>query len=138
MARSRPGALRAAQARFPANVPERRIPGLSPRAREAIRLLEARTGDYNAIYLALDAYRQALRKPGRINSAEHPCPCCDSFEARDVLGRALETLPGYARAELGRLVAPLDAILLRRTVPYPWPERRPWATGWWHLRWPER
>lgn len=91
---------------------------------------------------ALRRYREFLHPPGRrpLYPRESSCSCSGcSFEdvrhARDVLEEVLERLPGRARAELGRLVRPLDAVFLRRTLPDPFAHRRRWRTEfWWYRR----
>ncbi|GGS72751.1 hypothetical protein GCM10010222_11950 [Streptomyces tanashiensis] len=65
------------------------------------------------------------------------CECCDPLVARDRLEDVLLWLPQGARADLGRLVAGLDAEFDRRTVPLSphLTPARPWgACGWWRRR----
>ncbi|MBP2341811.1 hypothetical protein JOF58_000671 [Streptomyces cinnamonensis] len=87
---------------------------------------------------ALRRYRAFLHPPGRrpLYPRESFCSCTwcsfdDVRHARDVL----ERLPERARAELGRLMRPMDAVFLRRTLPDPFVHRRQWRTGfWWYRR----
>ncbi|MFD8952511.1 hypothetical protein ACFV0B_27070 [Streptomyces xanthophaeus] len=95
---------------------------------------------------ALRRYREFLHRPGRrpLYPREAFCSCdCCSFDdvrhARDVLEEVLEQLPEQARAELGRLVEPMDAMFLRRTLPDPFVHRRQWRTEfWWYRRLADR
>ncbi|MFY7064910.1 hypothetical protein ACOQFV_03520 [Nocardiopsis changdeensis] len=55
--------------------------------------------------------------------------------ARDVLDAVMRELPRRARSELGRRVAALDALYLRRTLPDPFAHDRQWrADLWWRRR----
>ncbi|WP_282203995.1 hypothetical protein [Kitasatospora fiedleri] len=60
------------------------------------------------------------------------CPGCahdDARHCRDVLAALLPHLPPRSRAELVRLLRPLDAEFRRRTLPDPFaPPDAPW---WW-------
>lgn len=47
------------------------------------------------------------------------CDCCNPILARDLLQAVLLWLPGGAKADLGQLVARLDAEFDRRTEPRP-------------------
>ncbi|WP_370947259.1 hypothetical protein AB5J62_06805 [Amycolatopsis sp. cg5] len=113
-----------------------RIRGLSRRTHEAIWLLEERESRFHTAS-RLRTYQSALAEPGGLPLSPSPCPCCDPLEARDELEQVLRQLPPFSRAEFARLLAPLDDRLRSKTVPYPWPERRPWATAWWQLLWQE-
>ncbi|MFD3328415.1 hypothetical protein [Streptomyces sp. NPDC058701] len=56
-----------------------------------------------------------------------------------MLEEVLERLPERARAELGRLVKPVDAAFLCRTLPDPFVHRRQWRTPfWWYRRLADR
>ncbi|QFZ18277.1 hypothetical protein [Saccharothrix syringae] len=139
MPRRRPGAVRAdlRTRRPPPDRPDRDPPirGLGPDAQRAVDLLGLGTGR------AFEGYRRFLRRPGRwLHVPFHDCPCCDPVHARDELELALIRLPPRARAELRRLVEPLDAEFRRRTLPDPlavggdfWLSR-----AWWHRRLRER
>lgn len=91
---------------------------------------------------ALRRYREFLHPPGGRplypQESYCSCTCCffdDVRHAREVLEEVLERLPVRARAELGRLVNPLDAVFLRRTLPDPFTHRRQWRTQhWWYQR----
>ncbi|MFJ4190584.1 hypothetical protein [Kitasatospora sp. NPDC089509] len=95
---------------------------------------------------ALRRYREFLHPPGKspLYPQEAVCSCSgcsfdDVRHARDVLEEVLERLPERARAELGRLVKPLDAVFLRRTLPDPFAHRRQWRTRfWWYRRLADR
>ncbi|MEV8455391.1 hypothetical protein AB0467_25840 [Streptomyces sp. NPDC052095] len=55
--------------------------------------------------------------------------------ARDVLDMVLRRLPDRPRVELGRHVASLDAVYLRRTLPDPFARHRQWRSDlWWRRR----
>ncbi|WP_460431606.1 hypothetical protein [Amycolatopsis echigonensis] len=68
------------------------------------------------------------------------CPCSDPVEARDDLEAALRALPRRARAELRRIIAPLDDDFRRRTLPDPAASSlsRWHASAWWRQRLHER
>ncbi|GJF30463.1 hypothetical protein KNE206_31630 [Kitasatospora sp. NE20-6] len=91
---------------------------------------------------ALRRYREFLSPPGRrpLYPREAPCSCpgCsfdDVRHARDVLDEILRELPVRARAELLRLLRPLDTTFRRRTLPDPFTHRRHWRTEfWWYRR----
>ncbi|MDY0813296.1 hypothetical protein [Kitasatospora purpeofusca] len=95
---------------------------------------------------ALRRYREFLNPPGRrpLYPQKSHCSCSgcsfdDVRHARDVLEEILERLPERARAELGRLVEPLDTAFLRRTLPDPFAHRRQWRTEfWWYRRLADR
>ncbi|MEU3463994.1 hypothetical protein ABZ721_29085 [Streptomyces sp. NPDC006733] len=152
MPRRRPGALRAANPAPPVWGPgTARIPGLSERTCAEIERAEREHDDAwpglwdglweGAVEAALKNYRAFLRRPGRyldlcFPASPHPgSALVDVANARDILEEALHRLPPAARAELGRLVAGLDAELRRRTLPdpYAW-RRRPWPGAWWRGR----
>ncbi|UUU34407.1 hypothetical protein JIX56_33730 [Streptomyces sp. CA-210063] len=152
MPRNRPGALRAAQRLRdrPRNWDSPagdRIHGLSAGTSLAVHRYEALSTDYyvfpGVTAVALRRYRAFLGPPGR--RPRYPflddCSCrgCslrDVRHARDMLGTALRNLPPRARAELGRLVASLDAVYLERTLPDPFVHvRRGWRPHvWWYRR----
>ncbi|MFE1922193.1 hypothetical protein ACFW91_06440 [Streptomyces asoensis] len=152
MPRRRPGAVRAER---PASsvwgpTPPVRIHGLSARASLVIHRVEYLSRgiylDPGATDRALRRYREFLRPPGSRplypREAFCGCPGC-SFDdvryARDVLEDILRRLPERTRAELDRLVRPLDAELLRRTLPDPFAHRRQWRTEyWWYRRLADR
>ncbi|MFB7614035.1 hypothetical protein [Kitasatospora sp. NPDC056181] len=152
MPRRRPRALRAEQqvSRIWGPAPPFRIHGLSAGASLAVRRVEFLSGSFyirpGATEEALRRYRDFLqplsRRPLYPQEAACPCPGCafdDVRYARDVLEEVLERLPARARAELGRLVKPLDAVLLRRTLPDPFTHRRQWRTQfWWYRRLADR
>ncbi|SCG59319.1 hypothetical protein GA0070613_3080 [Micromonospora inositola] len=99
--------------------------------------MEARHLFLGTVSAALGHYRQFLAQPGRWRYVpNNDCACCDIRESRDTLEEALRALPPPARAELGRMVAALDAEFLRRTLPDPWfPRISPWHASrpwWWH------
>ncbi|MEV8096882.1 hypothetical protein [Kitasatospora sp. NPDC085879] len=95
---------------------------------------------------ALRRYREFLHPPGRrpLYPQESHCSCTwcsfdDVRHARDVLEEVQERLPAQARSELARLVKPLDAVFLRRTLPDPFAHRRQWRTEfWWYRRLADR
>ena len=152
MPRNRPGKLRATQQ--PEHRPRgwntpapARIHGLSTRTSLAIHTYEALDRDYyifpGATDRALRRYRDFLSPPG--HRPRYPylddCGCrgCsfrDVRHARDVLDTVLQELPPRARAELGRLIASLDAVYLTRTLPDPFVDtRREWRPEvWWYRR----
>lgn len=152
MPRRRPGALRAENPDPPVWNPWTcRIPGLSERACAEIQRTERAHGDSwpglwdglweGAVEAALRHYRAFLRQPGRYldlcfpASPHRASTLVDVASARDVLHEALRSLPQPSRAELGRVVARLDAELRRRTLPDPYAHRRPqWHGAWWHRR----
>ncbi|WIX76839.1 hypothetical protein QRX50_36240 [Amycolatopsis carbonis] len=90
---------------------------------------------------AFDRYRRFLRQPGRWSYVPWPdCPCCDPVDARDELEAAVRALPHDARADLRRVLAPLDDEFRRRTLPDPKASSiSPWhAAAWWRQRLHER
>ncbi|GHH84615.1 hypothetical protein [Streptomyces capitiformicae] len=154
MPRKRPGALRAAQQprhhrpqRWDSPAPDR-VHGLSARTSLAIHRYEALSTDYyvfpGVTDHALRRYRAFLRPPGRRPRYPYADGCsCRGCELRDVrharamLDAAVRNLPPRARAELGRLVAALDAVYLARTLPDPFADaRREWRPHhvWWYRR----
>ncbi|MCZ4119916.1 hypothetical protein [Streptomyces sp. H39-S7] len=152
MPRRRPGALRAEHPAPPVWGPwTDRIPGLSERTCAEIQRVEREHDDSwpglwdglwdGAVEAALRNYRAFLRQPGRFLDlcfavSPHPgSSLVDMANARDILREALHALPQPSRAELGRVVAGLDAELRRRTLPDPLAHRRLWWHGaWWHRR----
>ncbi|WP_405020257.1 hypothetical protein OHV05_28695 [Kitasatospora sp. NBC_00070] len=148
MPRSRPGALRAHLPVHPGwgPTPPFRIHGLSTRASRAVHRAELLGNSHwlhpGATEWALRRYREFLHPPG--NRPLYPqaafCSCTwcsfdDVRHARDVLEEALAQLPARARAELGRILKPLDAAFLRRTLPDPFAHRLQWRTEfWWYRR----
>lgn len=90
---------------------------------------------------AVRHYRAFLRQPGRyldlcFPASPHPeSSLVDVANTRDILQEALRSLPQLSRAELGRVVACLDAEFRRRTLPDPHAYRRlRWHGEWWHRR----
>ncbi|MEV7507075.1 hypothetical protein AB0O57_03830 [Streptomyces sp. NPDC091201] len=156
MPRRRPRALRTEQpvSRVWGPAPPFRIHGLSAAASLAVHHAEyraARLSDSCSLHAgatdrALRRYHEFLHPPGRrpLYPREAFCSCTgcsfdDVRHARDMLEEVLERLPDRARAELGRLVKPMDAVFLRRTLPDPFAHRRPWRTEfWWYRRLVER
>ncbi|EFL17293.1 predicted protein [Streptomyces sp. C] len=152
MPRRRPRRLRAEQpvSRVWGPTPPFRIHGLSARASLAVHRAEHLSDSFNihpgATDRALRRYRDFLHEPGRrpLYPRESFCSCTgcsfdDVRHARDVLEEVLERLPERARAELGRLVNPMDAVFLRRTLPDPFAHRRQWrARFWWYRRLADR
>ncbi|WP_369182701.1 hypothetical protein [Streptomyces sp. Y1] len=149
MPRRRPRALRAQEPapRVWAPTPPQPIPGLSLRASRDVRRVERLYPDFHiglgATSQALHGYRAFLHPPGRrpLYPRESPCPSCpgcafdDVRHCRDVLDSVLERLPPRSRAELARLLLPLDAEYRRRTLPDPFADRRTWTAHlWWHRR----
>ncbi|MFF0390092.1 hypothetical protein ACFYS8_15615 [Kitasatospora sp. NPDC004615] len=145
MPRNRPGALRAAAVAFVDPPP--RIRGLSAAASLDVHRAECERPSFflrpGATGLALRRYRAFLHPFGGrpLYPRESLCPSCpgcagdDVRHSRDVLGEVLLFLPGRSRAELGRLVRPLDAEFRRRTLPDPFAgERLGAGLGWWHWR----
>jgi hypothetical protein len=147
MPRSRPGALRARQPRHLAWASELPAPihGLSARTGLAIHVAEVLDPDYyvfpGATKRALRRYREFVTPAGRrprypqdgVCSCRH-CSFDDVRHARDVLDQVLRALPARARAELKRLVAPLDAAFLDRTLPDPFADRQWGSEVWWRRR----
>lgn len=138
MARKPPGAIRAQ--RWPARsdaAPVRQVSGVPRRTRAAIDQIEAGYLGHGAVAETLHQYERFLRQPGRyLYLPWDDCPCCDPTEARDVLAEALRRLAPAARAGLRRLVTPLDAEFLRRTLPDPVAVSvSSWhAEAWWRQR----
>lgn len=99
--------------------------------------MEARHLWHGAVAEALHQYERFLHRPGRyLYLPWNDGPCCDPTEARDILEEALRHLPPAARASLRKIVAPLDAEFLRRTLPDPTAASiSPWhAEAWWRRR----
>ncbi|BBH68273.1 hypothetical protein ACTI_49580 [Actinoplanes sp. OR16] len=129
MPRNHPHSLRR-PVRKPA--PEQRhIDGLSARAHAAVRSAEDWYFWPNATADSLDAYRLFLKRPGRIIRGGPDV--YDAGDARNDLHEILLRLPPVPRRELERLLEPLDAEYLRRTLPAQW-----WseygAGRWWYQR----
>lgn len=117
MPRRRPKGLRAERWRPRRGVPVRRIRGISAATRVAIRKLEEDRLWPGAVAAALAECRWYLGQPGRVlPDLVIGCDCCDPLVARDRLEDVLLWLPRGARADLGRLVARLDAEFDRRAV----------------------
>ncbi|MEV0644580.1 hypothetical protein AB0I28_04905 [Phytomonospora sp. NPDC050363] len=138
MARRSPGALRAEQPTpTPWTLAGPQISGISRLTQTAIHRLEALRLRQGAVADALDDYRRFLKRTGKILylPKDEP-PACDPVDARDILGEALRHLPPRARAELGRIVGPLDRDFLHRTLPDPHASSRSrWhASAWWRRR----
>jgi hypothetical protein len=137
MPRNSPGAIRAGRRADAAPRPLfSRINGLSPRAHEAIAILEACRLGEGAVAKALDAYADFLAQPGRWLYLPDSCNCpCDLPLARDILDTAVRGLPEAPRAELRRILRPLDTEFAARTLPDP---HAAWPTAvmppWWHRR----
>ncbi|MEU5536501.1 hypothetical protein [Streptomyces sp. NPDC020362] len=147
MPRNRPGALRSARStpgpRVWEEPPPVRVPGLSARTSLAVHRAERLSPGFwyprGATDTALRRYRAFLHPPGR--RPRYPrasycaaCPGCaldDVREARDALAEILPLLPPRARAELQRVLTPLDRRFLRRTLPDPLAGP---AAPWWHRR----
>ena len=137
MPRNPPGAIRAR--RRTDTAPQSlfsRINGLSPRAHEAIAILEECKLGAGAVAKALAAYADFLAQPGRWLYLPDSCNCpCDLPLARDILDKAVRGLSGAPRAELRRILRPLDAQFAARTLPDP----RPTSSSavmppWWDRR----
>ena len=112
-----------------------RINGLSPRSHRAVAQVEVRRLGPRSLEWALAGYREFLDRPGRWlylpenrGDFDDPCYC------RDVLEVALLHLPPTARAELRRLVTPLDTRFRARTLPDPAPPPWWYAGRWWCQR----
>ncbi|KJK38284.1 hypothetical protein UK15_18010 [Streptomyces variegatus] len=90
----------------------------------------------DAVAVALLRFECAFRQPGRFLDEPYESPGIEIEDGRDDLEVALRHLPGGARADLGRLVARIDAEFERRTLPKPgrvseWTAGRWW---WWRIR----
>ncbi|MFH8379522.1 hypothetical protein ACH4E7_01060 [Kitasatospora sp. NPDC018058] len=146
MPRKRPGALRAHvdRARRWDTAAPVRIRGLSTSTSLAVHRYERLTTSYyafpGATAIALWRYRLFLDPPGTRPRYPSPSACgcrgCsfdDVRHARDVLDEVLSALPPGPRAELSRLIRPLDAAYLRRTLPDPFADRR-YSDAWWYRR----
>ena len=135
MPRRPPGAVRAQQT----PVGHRsRIAGLSARTITALAQFDHRRRWPGCTAAALQGYRRLLRQRGRwLDLEPEGCSCCGGpLDHRDNLEAALEALPTPERAELRRLIAPLDDNLFRRSIPDPFwrPADGPYADRWWHHR----
>lgn len=138
--------MRAAQQRTPGWLCEPgRIHRLSLSTSAAIGHVEHESGLYEIFpgvtAVALGRCCSFLRLPGRTlypGLADCPCRGCsldDVTHARDVLGDILAALPPRPQTELGRLLARIDAELLRRTLPDPRASGCPWRReAWWRMR----
>src|SRR5438067_10061682 len=83
----------------------------------------------------LHRYRSFLRQPGRWLYVQWTDSNVDPQDARDELERVMTVLPPRTRAELRRIVAPLDAEFRRRTLPDPHAASNEWrAAAWWRQR----
>ncbi|MEU6474273.1 hypothetical protein ABZ927_30005 [Streptomyces massasporeus] len=109
---------------------------MSARTRAAIRRVEAEHLWPGAVAVALSRFERAFRQPGRYLSDPYESPGIEIEDGRDDLDEVLRHLPGGARADLGRLVARIDAEFERRTLPDPgWASE--WTAGrwwWWRIR----
>ncbi|MFD5163549.1 hypothetical protein ACFWMJ_36795 [Streptomyces hawaiiensis] len=109
---------------------------MSARTRAAVRRVEAEHLWPDAVAVALHRFECAFRQPGRFLDGPYDSPGIEIEDGRDDLEVALRYLPGGARADLGRLVARIDAEFERRTLPNPgrvgeWTAGRWW---WWRIR----
>ncbi|MDF6044636.1 hypothetical protein LRD69_21310 [Streptomyces sp. JH14] len=91
--------------------------------------------------VALGRCRSFFRLPGRTlypGLADRPCRGCsldDVTHARDVPADILAALPPRLQTEPGRLIARIDAELLRRTLPDPRAPGCPWRReASWRMR----
>ncbi|XVQ09877.1 hypothetical protein ACQP1W_46415 [Spirillospora sp. CA-255316] len=153
MPRRRPGALRASRTERPRPITWagdlERVDRLSIDTSAAVHLAERLHPDPDVrpgrTAHRLHIYRAFLRRPGNrlmLVASEMPsCPGCrddDVAVARDGLEAILEILPPWARRELRRLLADLDAEFFRRTLPSldasRRENRRGEPLGWWHYR----
>lgn len=118
MPRKRPGAVRATQSCLRVRREVSAVRGVSSRTQAAIALAEARHLGPGWVAQAIERYRRFLNQPGRWLYIPSPdCPCCDPVDARDELEDALRVLPRHARAELRKMIDPLDEEFRRRTLP---------------------
>ncbi|MFD0355881.1 hypothetical protein ACFVHW_19415 [Streptomyces sp. NPDC127110] len=151
MPRRRPGALRAEapSPRLWGPAPPPRIHGLSAGTSLAVHRAERLSDDFlypGATARALRCYQEFLAVPGRRplypQEAECSCSGCafdDVRHARDVLEEVSQELRPRARAELLRLLRPLDATFFRRTLPDPFTHRRTRRVDfWWYRRLADR
>jgi len=153
MPRNRPSALRAGQPLRPvwSTSPPHRLRGLSLRTCIAIHRAERQIrNSYGPNYFfpgvtaaALRRYRAFLHSSGPHSSwypeyaviREGRYALNDVRHARDVLAAVANLLPPRPRGELRRLLTPLDAAFLQRTLPEPSiPGGRQRPLGWWHRR----
>ncbi|GAA2891009.1 hypothetical protein Acy02nite_74360 [Actinoplanes cyaneus] len=112
------------------------VEGLSSRANAEVARLQHRRPDID-VRQALAGYRRTARQPRRwLDFGDHYGLADDLCEQRDMLEAAIRMLPGPAKGELQRLVAPLDEMFLRRTVPDPClGQAGGWhAEAWWRRR----
>ncbi|MFE2298695.1 hypothetical protein ACFXAW_10890 [Streptomyces sp. NPDC059445] len=101
-----------------------------------MRRVEALYLHPDAVAVALDRFERAFKQPGRYLTGPGESPGIEIEDGRDDLEVALRYLPKGARADLGRLVARIDAEFERRTVPDPGPACA-WTAGrwwWWRIR----
>lgn len=152
MPRKRPGALRAASEHAPRPIVEPgdmcRIDRLSLETSAAIHHAELLSDDLavrpGRTASRLRIYREFLDQPGGVLLlAPSECPSCPGCEDLDVavarsgLEAVRRVLPPWARKELTRLLAGLDADFRRRTLPSLPPrttDRRGDPLPWWRLR----
>ncbi|MGW0291032.1 hypothetical protein [Streptomyces tuirus] len=109
---------------------------MSARTRAAVRRVEAERLWPGAVAVALSRFEWAFRQPRRYLSGPYESPGIEIEDGRDDLAEVLRYLPGGARADLGRLVARIDAEFERRTLPDPGPASE-WTAGrwwWWRIR----
>ncbi|MFJ3932013.1 MULTISPECIES: hypothetical protein [unclassified Streptomyces] len=137
MPRRRPGGLRHERWRPRGYVAVRRVPHVSARTRAAVRRVEEQRLRPGLVAEALDRFAAAFSRSGRyLDASEVWQPGLEIEDARDDLDDVMRHLPEGARADLGRLVARIDAEFERRTLPDP--GRVPVSTAgrwwWWRLR----
>ncbi|MFJ5231068.1 hypothetical protein ACIQBJ_14385 [Kitasatospora sp. NPDC088391] len=147
MPRNRPRALRARTPAPPrwSRTPPTRIRGLSAAASLDVHRVEREHPGFavtaGSTAAALDRYRAFVRRFG--DRPLYPreswcgsCPGCNAVDdvrhSRDALHEVLARLPPRSRAELARLVRPLDAEFRRRTLPDPFAGRP--GEPWWYRR----
>jgi chloramphenicol 3-O-phosphotransferase len=111
------------------------VEGLSARADAEVGRLQGRRPDIE-VRRALVGYRRSVNQSRRrIRFDEDSGLDDDVLAQRDMLDDAMRLLPEPARAELRRLIAPLDEAFLRRTLPDPLAPYVPWrGAAWWHQR----
>ncbi|MEV0703661.1 hypothetical protein AB0I53_37885 [Saccharopolyspora sp. NPDC050389] len=137
MPRRSPGALRAEQAVIAGIRPSGRIRGAGRGPWAELDRVEARRLYWLVLVSRpLDRYRRFLRQSGRwlyIPAYDSPA---NPVTARDALERAMPRLSPRARAELRRMLAPLDEEFRRCTIRHPRaPAMSEWnAEAWWRQR----
>ncbi|MEU8658542.1 hypothetical protein [Actinoplanes philippinensis] len=107
---------------------------MSSLTRAAIRRVEVEHYWPDAVWESLERYKLLLRSPGRYLDGDASCsPGIEPEDGRDLIASVLTLLPGGARRDLERVIAPLDEDFVRRTVPsLSWGD---WAAGrWWYQR----